>query len=224
MTSPDVILDLSLADPLDAEPFSLLRRWIDEAIAKQVKPNPTAMTLATVDPDGRPSARMVLCRGVDYERGCFVFYGDMRSRKARALARIPRAALVFHWDPLQRQARIEGPVTLSPQEEADAYFESRPRDAQIGAWSSEQSAPIDSRGALEDAVAETAVRFGAGTEAARQVPRPPFWSGHRIWAERIELWVGRPGRIHDRGLWTRELEPEGDEYRGTAWRVTRLQP
>ena len=151
--------------------------------------NATAMTLATVDPDGRPSARMVICRGFDARAGWLVFYTDRDSPKGRALEAHPRAALVFHWDALERQIRIEGPVTVAPEEDSDRYWNTRPWDARIAAIASDQSRPIASRAAMLAKLEETSQRFGA------VAARPPRWGGYRVWAERVELWVGQPARV-----------------------------
>jgi pyridoxamine 5'-phosphate oxidase len=212
-----------LADPLPAEPLATLAAWIEEARA--TRPNPDAMALATVDPDGRPSARMVVLRGLEHDPGFLVFYTNHQSRKGRALAAHPRAALVFHWDALGRQARVEGPVTRSPDTESDAYFVRRPLDARLGAWASRQSAPVATREDLEARFAEVARRFRAQEAGVQgEIPRPPFWGGYRVWAEQVELWVGRVGRLHDRVLWRRALAPVEDGFRAGAWRRERLQP
>jgi pyridoxamine 5'-phosphate oxidase len=176
------------------------------------------MTLATVDPDGRPSARMVICRGLDAAAGWLVFYSDRDSRKGRALEAHPRAALVFHWDTIERQIRIEGPVTMAPDEDTDRYWNTRPLDARVAAIASDQSRPIASRAAMLAKVEEAARRAGA------VAPRPPDWVGYRVWAERLELWVGQPARVHDRAVWTRSLEPDGDGFSAGPWSATRLQP
>jgi pyridoxamine 5'-phosphate oxidase len=176
------------------------------------------MTLATVDPDGRPSARMVICRGLDVRTGWIVFYSDRESTKGKALDVNPYAALVFHWDAHERQVRIEGPVTESPDSESDAYWQSRPRDARIAAAASDQSRPIESRAAFLAKVEQETQRNRG------EIPRPKRWGGYRVWAERVELWVGQPARAHDRALWTRALTPSADGFRGGAWRSTRLQP
>ncbi len=205
-----------LPEPLPESPLELLGGWMEEAFA--AIRNGHAMTLATVEPDGRPAARMVLCRGFDAHAGWLVFYTDRESAKGRALAKSPRAALVFHWDALERQARIEGPVTLAPDADSDAYWLARPPDARIAAAASEQSRPIASRAAFLQKIEETAARF------AGDAPRPPRWGGYRVWAERVELWVGQPARAHDRAAWTRALARAGEGYRGGPWTATRLQP
>jgi pyridoxamine 5'-phosphate oxidase len=176
------------------------------------------MALATVDPDGRPSARMVICRGFDVEAGWFVFYTDRESRKGSALATHPRAALVFYWDALERQVRIEGPVTVAPDSDSDAYWRARPLDARIAAIASEQSRPIASRKAFLEKVDAARERFGG------EPPRPERWGGYQIWADAIELWVGQPARVHERALWTRSLAPASRGFAGGPWHSTRLQP
>ncbi len=194
-----------------AEPFSLFAEWFDEAVKSE--PNdPTAMTLATVDADGMPDARMVLMKGYD-EQG-FVFYSHVASAKGRELSANPRAALLFHWKSLRRQVRLRGPVTTVTTEEADAYFATRPKQAQIGAWASVQSQPLESRFAFEQSIAKYAAKHAIGT-----VPRPPGWSGWRIHPVQIEFWHDRPFRLHDRIVFTRESAAPG-----TPWTKTRLYP
>ena len=194
---------------LPSEPWSLFRRWLDEAAQLRVQPNPHAMTLASVDPDGRPSARIVLLKQLD-EDG-IVFFTNRDSRKARALAENPRVALVLHWDAMQRQVQIEGSVTRGDDELSDRYFASRPRASQLGAWASDQSRPIADRAALDAVLAEYEQRF-----AGADVPRPPHWGGYCVSIERIEFWRGRQGRLHDR------IEYIADGAGG--WRVQRLCP
>jgi len=205
-------------DPLPSDPFPIAQRWLDEAFAARVHKNPHAIALATIDEAGRPEVRMVLCKALEPETGSLVFYTNKRSPKGDALRAHPHAAAVFHFDPQDRQVRISGPVTEVSDAESDAYFATRPIDSRVGAWASEQSEPIASRGELETAYAREAARFGvrAGENAARAaVPRPQHWGGYRIRAERVELWHSRPGRLHDRAVWVRELGP---------WRAQRLQP
>jgi len=191
-----------------ADPVQQIRAWMAEADHLDL-PNPGAMTLATVDPDGRPSARMVLLKGLD-ERGA-VFHTNRMGRKGRALQANPHATLVFHWDLLLRQVIIEGRATYISDDESDAYFATRPRASQIAAWASRQSEPVNSRAALDAAFAEAEKRF----EDA-DVPRPPHWGGSRVSLDRIEFWQGRPFRLHDRIEYT----PDGR----AKWRIQRLCP
>jgi len=204
----------------------MVAQWVEAATARKVQPNPNAMTLATVDPDGRISARIVLCKGIDVAAGHFTFHTNRRSRKGIALGANPRAALVFHWDALDRQIRIEGPVTFTTDAESDAYFATRRAASRIGAWASDQSQPIASRDALLEKVAETVMRFGVDLDnpEAVQIPRPPHWGGYRVWAESVELWAGSDVRVHDRARWVRTLTRNGDGFEGGPWSATRLQP
>ena len=189
------------------EPWALFRGWMDEARASEIN-DPNAMALATVDSDGLPDVRMVLLNGVD-ERG-FVFYTNTESNKGRELLGQPKAAIVLHWKSLRRQVRARGPVVRVSDAEADAYFQSRPRESRIGAWASQQSRPLESRFALEKAVAVNAARYAIG-----DVPRPPYWTGFRIAPVSIEFWQDKPFRLHDRVVFTRE---------GEGWRKVRLYP
>jgi pyridoxamine 5'-phosphate oxidase len=201
---------------LPANPLPLVAQWLAEA--ERTSRTASAMALATTDPDGRPSARMVICRGFDAGAGWLVFYSDRPSRKGRALAVHPRAAIVFHWEPLQRQVRIEGPVTEAPADLTDAYWRSRPLDARIAAIASDQSAPLASRAELLAKVAALAAQGDVDP------PRPERWIGYRVWAEHVELWVSQPARIHDRAAWTRALTPAASGFTAGPWEATRLQP
>jgi pyridoxamine 5'-phosphate oxidase len=221
---PDDLPDAWLAeDPLPEDPIAILKRWLDEAFAEGLQANPHAVSLATIDPDGRPSARMVLCNQIDVERGAFVMYTNLESRKGRALAAHPQAAIVFYWGPQDRSARVEGVVELTPEKDCDAYFATRPVDAQIGAWASAQSEPVESRAALVVKIEEQARRFGVTLEERRgvEIPRPPQWGGFTLVADRVELWVSRAARIHDRAQWKRSHSEQG---KATPWSVERLQP
>lgn len=192
---------------LDPDPLGQLRRWYEEARAAGV-PEPEAMTLATVDAGGRPSARMVLMRGLGSEGvDIFTNYG---SRKARELDATGRAALVWYWERLGRQVRVEGTVTRLGRAESEAYFLTRPRGSRIAAWASPQSQPLADRAALEARVAEMEERFPG------DVPLPPFWGGYRVRVETAEVWQAGEYRLHDRFVYTRDGE--------TGWRVERLGP
>jgi pyridoxamine 5'-phosphate oxidase len=191
------------------EPLALFAQWFEEA--KRSEPaDPNAMALATVDADGLPNVRMVLLKGVD-ERG-FVFYTNFESRKGRELIAHPKAALSFHWKSLSRAVRVRGPVERVTDAEADAYFATRPRGAQIGAWASKQSSPLESRLAFEKAIALTTARYPIGA-----IPRPPHWSGFRALPLAMEFWHDRPFRLHDRVQYRRDAL-------GQPWSKTRLYP
>ena len=197
--------DFTAAD----DPLRLFTAWLKDATEAEPR-DPTAMTLATVDAEGVPNARMVLLKGVD-KRG-FVFYTNMESTKGRELDAHPVAALVFHWKSSNRQVRVRGAVEKVTPEEADAYFASRPKQAQIGAWASKQSKPLESRLAFEKAVAVYAAKYALG-----DVPRPPYWSGYRIVQTQIEFWQDRPFRLHDRVEFCRAGAT-------AAWTKQRLYP
>jgi pyridoxamine 5'-phosphate oxidase len=194
---------------VDPDPLRQFDRWLKEAIAAQL-PEPTAMTLATVDDDGKPAARIVLLKGFDTSG--FVFFTNYESRKGAELARRPEAALLFHWVELERQVRVEGSVTRVTAEESDRYFASRPRGARLGAWASPQSRVIAGRDWLEGALSSVRDRFAA---AGENVPRPPHWGGYRVAPQAIEFWQGRESRLHDRLRYRREE---------SHWRIERLAP
>lgn len=226
-------IDQSLPDPLPPDPFPLFQCWFDEAHTRKVQPNPNAMSLATVDADGTPSSRIVLCKAIDPAQGSITFYTSYKGRKGRALDANPRAGVCFHWDALDRQVRMEGPVTRAPAADSDAYFKTRPLESQLGAWASDQSEPIASREALFEKAAIAMAKFCADPNLnpgeIPEIPRPPHWGGFRIWPTRVELWVGGAYRLHDRAAWIRRLVPrEIDAAPGyapaEAWRATRLQP
>lgn len=189
-----------------ANPITEFRNAVERAVSRGVDTSPAA--LATADASGRPSVRMVLVRGAD-ERG-FVFHTNYTSRKARDLAENPRAALCLHWHALEEQIRIEGAVERLSDEESDDYFSSRPRGSQLGAWASRQSAVLAARETLEEEYRAIERRF-----EGQPVPRPGFWGGYRLLPEIIEFWFGRPDRLHDRLLYSRD---------GAGWRIQRLYP
>lgn len=216
----------ALPETLPTDPMPLLVQWQKEAWQNKDQPNPNAMTLCTVDPDGRPSARIVLAKDIIPDPGYVIFYTNRMSRKGRALEATPRAALVLHWDHAGRQVRIEGPVLPSPDAESDQYFRSRSAAARLGAWASAQSEPVESRQAMLERVLMKLMEMGIDLDNLEQadVPRPPYWGGYRVWAERVELWVNSDARIHDRAMWTRTLTPAEDHFECNAWVATRLQP
>lgn len=189
------------------EPFRLFGEWLADA-TKSEPNDPNAVALAAVDADGMPDVRMVLLKGFD-EQG-FVFYTNFESAKGREILGSMKAAMCFHWKTLRRQVRLRGPVEIVPDAEADAYYATRPRGSRIGAWASKQSRPLESRFALEKAVAEYTARYAIG-----DIPRPKHWSGFRIVPTQIEFWHDRPFRLHDRVLFTRA---------GDGWDRTRLYP
>ena len=191
------------------EPLRLWQAWFDEAVQAEPR-DPNAMSLATVDSEGMPDVRTVLLKGVD-ERG-FVFYTNTESQKGRELAANPKAGLLFYWKSLNRQVRIRGPVERVTAQEADAYFATRPKAAQIGAWASQQSRPLENRLAFEKAIALYGAKYALGT-----VPRPPHWSGYRIVPISMEFWHDRPFRLHDRIEFRRGAL-------GEAWNKVRMYP
>lgn len=207
-------------EPLPDDPVAVLKGWLDQAFAEGLQSNPHAVALATVDPDGRPSVRMVLCSQIE-PRGAFTMYTNLESRKGRAISAHPLASIVFYWGPYDRQARVEGRIELTPAGQCDTYFAGRPLDAKLGAWASRQSEPVASREALLERVGAVTERFGGSAESgsldAAAIARPPHWGGYTLVADTIELWVSRLGRIHDRAQWTRPAP-------GEPWKPQRLQP
>ena len=191
----------------NTDPIVQFDSWLQDAVAAEPT-NPNAMTLATVSADGRPSTRMVLLKGHDVQG--FVFYTNFNSLKGHELLANPNASLCFYWKSLGRQVRIGGPAAIVSDDEADAYFATRARGSQIGAWASEQSQSVESREVLEARVRALEAQYEVGG-----IPRPAHWSGFRVAPERIEFWTDRPDRLHDRQLFVRE---------GATWQVERLQP
>lgn len=194
----------------EKEPLQLFAQWLKDAETREIN-DPNAMSLATVDEAGMPDVRMVLLKGFD--QNGFVFYTNYESRKGQEILHSMKAALCFHWKSLRRQVRVRGPVEKVSDEEADAYYASRSRGSRIGAWASKQSRPLESRFALEKAVAEYTVRYAVGA-----IPRPPYWSGFRIRPISMEFWRDRPFRLHDRMVFTRSGPDRQD------WETERLYP
>lgn len=214
-----MVPEQSLPEPLPAEPLTLVAAWLAEATRRADQPNPNAMVLATCDSAGRPSARIVLCKEIDPAAGSVRFVSNYLSRKGHELAANPRAALVFHWDHLHRQVRMEGIVEQALAADSDSYFASRARDSQLGAHASRQSEPIESAAALQAQLDAVGARYSG------PVPRPPHWGGYVFWIEALELWVAGTARLHDRARWTRELSLScSAKPVAGPWTATRLQP
>jgi pyridoxamine 5'-phosphate oxidase len=211
--------DQSLPDPLPGEPMTLLAHWLAEATRRADQPNPNAMVLATCDGQ-QPAARVVLCKEIEPTGGSVRFVSNYQSRKGRELGANPRAALVFFWDHLQRQARLEGKVEPASSADSDAYFATRPRDSQIGAHASRQSEPLESLAALRERTEAVRRQF-----EGRAVPRPAHWGGYLFWPDAVELWIAGDARLHQRARWSRELSAVCASRPGAGpWSVTRLQP
>jgi len=206
-----------LPSSLPDTPLPLLAKWMQDAVASNTLPNPDAMTLATTDASGCPAARIVLCKELVTDPGYLVFYTNYNSAKGEALDKNNRVAAVFHWDQLNRQARIEGIALKSPAEESDTYFATRDKESQIGAWASAQSQPIDARQSLKTKHVATTRKLSnlAMDSGIMDIPRPAFWGGYRLVPNAIEFWQNQDDRLHDRELYERD---------GSVWRCTRLAP
>jgi pyridoxamine 5'-phosphate oxidase len=205
----------------------MLKKWLDNAIADGGLPNPDAMTLATIDANGQPAARIVLCKEISVEQGYLVFYTNYSSAKSTAIEQHAAVAAVFHWDHMNRQARVEGIASKSPAEESDAYFASRDKESQIGAWASSQSQPIETRQLLLNKHAATAKKLSdlSFDTGKQHIPRPPSWGGYRIHISAVELWTRGQARLHDRGRWERSLTIDKDGQADAGqWSAIRLQP
>ena len=232
MTSP--YLAKRLPEVLPGNPMHWASAWLDEATRQNVQRNPNSMTLATVGSDRKPSARVVLCKDFVADPGYLVFYTNYSSRKVAELRANPLVAVTFHWDTLGRQVRIEGTAVFSPAAESDAYFATRDRGSQLGAWGSDQSAPLASRQALLRQLHDRARDLGLNVSDDLQsiesadraaIPRPDHWGGIRVWASAVELWIEGADRIHDRARWLRTLDETGaQDFAGSPWKGTRLQP
>lgn len=232
MTNP--YLAPRLPDDLPDDPMHWVDAWTKEANDKAVKRNPNSMAIITAGADNKPTARMVLCKDFQADLGYLVFYTNYKSNKARQIQENSNVSVLFHWDQLGRQVRIEGQAIRSPETESDAYFATRDWGSQLGAWGSDQSSPLASRNALITQVGKRALKLGVNVAKNLQsivgseqpaIPRPPHWGGFRVWAESVELWIEGKDRIHDRARWERSLTRQDDEsFVAGDWSGTRLQP
>ncbi len=208
--------------------------WLTDAQEQAVRRNPNTMAIVTCGSDAKPAARMVLCKDFQADPGFLVFYTNYKSTKAQQIQENPHVAVLFHWDQLGRQVRIEGLAVRSPVTESDTYFTTRDWGSQIGAWGSDQSAPLESRNALLAQVSKRALKLGVNVAKNLQsiigsdqpvIPRPPHWGGFRVWASHVELWIEGKDRIHDRARWQRSLlRHDDDTFVVGDWSGTRLQP
>ena len=217
-----------LPSNLPKNPLPTFEKWLNEAKGDGVLPNPDAMALATVNAEGRSSTRIVLCKQLVIDPGYLVFYSNYESSKGEDIDTNNAVSGAFHWDHLNTQVRFEGLAMRSPAEESDAYFKTRDKESQIGAWSSAQSKPIRNRRMLKDKhVATTRKLVDLAVKTGKMdIPRPPFWGGYRIWLSALELWVRGDARLHDRGRWERPLDAgtENEDYIPGSWKSTRIQP
>lgn len=220
-----------LPDPLPTDPMPTLAAWLAYAQDNEITRNPNAMVLATIDTRQgapEPDARVVLCKALDAASGRLVFYTNYHSAKGRQLENTPRASAVFHWDALDLQARVRGPVRRCPTSESDEYFNSRALLSRLGAWASKQSQPVASRATLEQQLADIKARFAVDDPRDpaqdKPIPRPEHWGGFELWAEVVELWIGQRGRLHERGRWRREVKLDTGKPVSGDWERRRLQP
>ncbi len=221
-----------LPESLPDDPLRIANDWIADATEQETGPNPNAMVFSTCAPDGMPSSRVLLCKELVADPGYLVFFTNYLSAKGQEIETNPKASVVFHWDQLHRQIRLQGLLVKSPANESDTYFESRPWQRQLGAWASHQSQPLGSMAEMQEKVEKTARELDLDIAALEKqglvpaaIPRPKHWGGYRLWISSVELWVEGAGRVHDRGLWTRELTPAGpDDFQTGRWQSTRLQP
>jgi pyridoxamine 5'-phosphate oxidase len=221
-----------LPEQLPSDPMPIFKNWFEEALENKIQRNPNGMYLSTVDGDGCPSTRTVLCKIIEPDPGYIVFFTNYQSRKGREIEANPEVSVLFHWDSLERQVRIEGPAVRSPDAESDEYFASRRWESRVGAWASKQSEPIESHDQLMLQVFETVQKLGldatelanVGPDAKIDIPRPAHWGGLRIFPRSIELWCANETRLHDRARWTRELSAAKQDFRPGPWSATRLQP
>jgi pyridoxamine 5'-phosphate oxidase len=230
----DSFLAARLPDQLPNDPMHWAAAWLAHAEEQAVRRNPNAMSLVTCGSDARPAARMVLCKQFHADPGYLVFYTNYKSSKSRQIHENPNVAVLFHWDQLGRQVRIEGQAVRSPDAESDAYFATRDWGSQLGAWGSDQSAPLESRNALLAQVSKRALKLGVNVAKNLGsiigsdhpvIPRPPHWGGFRVWASHIELWIEGKDRIHDRARWQRALQRQDDDtFIVGDWSGIRLQP
>ena len=223
-----------LPEVLPDHPLDWAHAWLVHAGDNAVQRNPNAMTLSTVGGNGEPSARVVLCKAFVCDPGYLVFYTNYKSKKVAQLSANPQVALTFHWDAFGRQVRMQGLAVRSPATESDTYFATRDWGSRLGAWGSDQSAPLESRAALFRQIRERAATLGVDVSDdlgslksgdLPEIPRPPHWGGIRVWPHRIELWIEGADRIHERAAWTRSLEPAGEHaFEPGPWSGIRLQP
>jgi len=231
---PDAYLSDRLPETLPDDPMRWAEAWLTAAAEQKVQRNPNSMTLVTVAANGTPSARIVLCKSFVSDPGYVIAYTNYQSRKCQEIEQNDEVCVLFHWDSFGRQIRIGGTAIRSPAAESDAYFASRDGGSQLGAWGSDQSQTIESHAALVEQIRnraaelELALLGPSGTVVAENsaaIARPPHWGGIRIWASSIELWIEGKDRIHDRALWSRDLNRStADDFSPSAWTGTRLQP